>query len=194
MAKEPIPNNFLTDTLRFLLRWGLRLILLLVALTALIGIIVFIFQKYDSWKNESVILVALKCGPTNVDAKDWPEFRFISLQGIRKDKVISKLHEIRQKSDLLGDGYSDWKESFGFELVPQDITANRDEYFNVRTNEDGVKTKTSINRKTLQRIITRSKNDTQTDQTFRNCEKISVREYEAELESVKKAFSEGNKI
>ena len=97
MAKEPIPNNFLTDTLRFLLRWGLRLILLLVALTALIGIIVFIFQKYDSWKNESVILVALKCGPTNVNPEDFPEFRFISLQGIRKDKVISKLHQIRSK-------------------------------------------------------------------------------------------------
>ena len=73
-GKEPIPNNFLTDTLRFLLRWGLRLILLVVALTALIGIIVFIFQKYDSWKNESVILVALKCGPTSVTLKIFLNF------------------------------------------------------------------------------------------------------------------------
>lgn len=194
MTKEPIPNNFLTDTIRFLLRWGLRLILLLVALTALIVISALIFQKYDSWKNESVILVALKCGPTNVDAEDFPEFRFISLQGIRKDKVISKLHEIRQKSDILGDDYSDWNESFGFEFAPEDITANRDEYFNEHTNDDGVKTKISINRKTLQRIVTQSKNDVQTDQTFRECKEISVREYEAELESVEKAFSEGNKI
>ena len=194
MAKEPIPSNFLTDTIRFVLRWGLRLILLLVVLTVLIGIIAFILQKYDTWENESVVLVALKCGPTNVDAEDYPEFRFISLQGIRKDKEISKLNEIRQKSDILGDDYSSWKESFGFELVPEDITANRDEYFHMRTNDDGVKTKTSINRKTLQRIFTRSKNDVQTDQTFRECKEISVKDYKAELESVEKAFSEGNKI
>lgn len=194
MAKEPIPNNFLTDTLRFLLRWGLRLILLLVALTALIGIIVFIFQKYDNWKNESVVLVALKCGPTNVDAEDFPEFRFISLQGIRKDKVISKLHEIRSKSLISGDDYSDWKESFGFEFAPVNISVNRDEYFYTETYDDGEKTNVSINRKTLRRIYTESKDGVQTSQTFRDCAKISVREYEAELESVKKTFSEGNKI
>ena len=104
------------------------------------------------------------------------------------------MNEIRQKSDILGDDYSSWKESFGFELVPEDITANRDEYFHMRTNDDGVKTKTSINRKTLQRIFTRSKNDVQTDQTFRECKEISVKDYKAELESVEKAFSEGNKI
>ena len=194
MAKEPIPNNFLTDTIRFLLRWGLRLILLLVVLTALIGIIALILQKYDTWKNESVVLVALKCGPSSVDAGDYPEFRFISLQGIRKDKVISKLHEIRQKSDILGDDYSDWKESFGFEFAPKNISVNRDEYFYTDTFDDGEKTKISINRKTLQRNYTKSKNDVQTYQTFRECKEISVKKYNSELESVKKAFSEGNKI
>ena len=194
MAKEPIPNNFLTDTLRFLLRWGLRLILLLVALTAIIGIIVFIFQKYDSWKNESVILVALKCGPTNVNPEDYPEFRFISLQGIRKDKVISKLHQIIPKSRISRDDYSDWKESLGFEFLPVNLSINRDEYFYTETYDDGEKANFSINRKTLQRIVTRSKDGIQTSQTFRDCAKISVREYEAELESVKKAFSAGNKI
>ena len=194
MAKEPIPNNFLIDTIRFLQRWILRFILLLVALAALIGVFVFISDKYDSWNYESVILVALRCGPTNVDAEDYPEFRFIALKGMRKDKVISKLYEIRPKSDILGDNYSDWKESFGFEFAPKDISVNRDEYFHMRTNDDGVKTKTSINRKSLQRILTQSKDDVQTDQTFRECEEISVKKYNSELESVKKVFSEGNKI
>ena len=194
MAKEPIPNNFLTDTIRFLLRWGLRLILLLVGLTAIIGGVAFILHKYDTWKNESVILVALKCGPTNADDEDYPQNRFISLQGIRKDKVISKLHEIRPKSDILGDDYSGWKETFGFEFAQIDIVTNRDEYFHMDTNDDGEKTKISINRKTLQRIVTRSKDDVQIEQSFRDCEEISVRKYNSELESVKKAFSEGNKI
>ena len=69
-GKKPITDNFLKDAFRFLLRWGLRLILLLVALSALIGALAFIANEYDAWKNESVILTALKCGHTNDNSED----------------------------------------------------------------------------------------------------------------------------
>jgi len=194
MAKEPIPSNFLTDTIRFLLRWGLRLIVLLVAIIVLIGSGVAIVDKYDIWKNELVILVALKCGPTNVDKEDYPENRFISLRGTRKSEVISKLVEIRPKSYVMGDSYSGWNESYGFEHEPEDILTTRDEYFYKETSDDGSVVKVSFHRKTLQRIATQSKDDGQTKQTFRECKEISVKDYKAELESVEKVFSEGNKI
>ena len=194
MAKEPIPSNFLTDTIRFVLRWGLRLIILLVALLALILAGVFAFEKYDTWKNELVILVALKCGPTSIDKEDYPENRFISLRGTRKSEVISKLVEIRSKSDITEEIYSGWNEKYGFEFDPNDLTTTRDEYFYEKEYDDGKKTKIAINRKSLQRIVTRTKDGVQTEQFFRECKEISVRKYNAELESVKKAFSEGNKI
>jgi len=194
MAKEPIPSNFLTDTIRFVLRWGLRLIILLVALFALILGGVFALQKYDTWKNELVILVALKCGPTNADGEDFNQNIFISLRGTRKSEVISKYVSIRAKSDITDEMYSDWNEKLGFEHIPEDLTKIRDEYFYTDTNDDGEKTKISINRKSLQRIYTQSKDDVQTHQSFRECEEISVKKYNSELENVRKAFSEGNKI
>ena len=194
MAKEPIPSNFLTDTIRFVLRWGLRLIILLVALFALILAGVFAYQKYDTWKNELVILVALKCGPTNVKPKDWPKSRFISLRGSRKSKVISKSVLMMSKSDITKEIYSGWNEKYGFEFDPNNLTTTRDEYVFEKEYDDGKKTKTAFNRKSLQRIITRTKDGVQTEQSFRECKEISVKDYKAELKSVEKAFSEGNKI
>ena len=194
MAKEPIPSNFLTDTIRFLLRWGLRLIALLVAIIVLIVSGVGIVDKYDARNKELVILVVLKCGPTKIDTKDYPENRFISLRGTRKSEVISKLVEIRPKSYVMGDSYSGWNESYGFEHKPRDILTTRDKYFYKEILDDGSVNKVSFDRKTLQRIVTRTKDGVQTAQSFRECKEISVRKYNAELESVKKAFSEGNKI
>ena len=193
-GKKPITDNFLKDAFRFLLRWGLRLILLLVALSALIGALAFIANEYDAWKNESVILTALKCGPTNDNSEDYPKNRFISLRGNRQDKVIIKMQEIIPKSHVVEDIFNNWKKSYGFEYDAEKMTMTRDEYFYTETLEDGVKRKTSFNRKTLQRFFTESKDGVQINQTFRDCEEISVKEYNSELQSVEKAFSEGNKF
>ena len=193
MAKEPIPSNFLTDTIRFLLRWALRLIVLLVAITVLIGSGVAIVDKYDIWKNELVILAALKCGPINSDDLDASPELFISLKGVRKSKIISKSVQMMSKSSVTGDEYSNQSEGLGFEYDPADLLTTRDKYIDETTYNDGSKLRVSFNRKTLRRTYSTTIGDVQ-ETTFRECKEISVKDYKAELKSVEKAFSEGNKI
>ena len=193
MAKEPIPNNFLTDTIRFLLRWALRLIVLLVAITVLIGSGVAIVDKYDTWKNELVILVALKCGAINPDNLDASPEIFISLKGTRKSKTISDYVQMVAKSRATSDEFSGRSEDLGFEYGASEVLTTRDEYVYEFTYENGDKKRVSFNRKTLRRTYSTTIADVQ-ETTFRECKEISVKDYKAELESVKKAFSEGNKI
>tara|TARA_B100000780_G_C20874855_1_gene347980 strand:- start:2 stop:583 length:582 start_codon:yes stop_codon:yes gene_type:complete len=193
MAIEPIPSNFLTDTIRFLLRWGLRLMLLLVAIFFVLIAVGFTYSKYKAWNEGEVILVALKCGPSNSDDPGAAPELFISLKGTRKSKIISKSVQMMSKSSVTGDEYSNQSEGLGFEYDPADLLTTRDKYIDETTYNDGSKLRVSFNRKTLRRTYSTTIGDVQ-ETTFRECKEISVKDYKAELESVEKAFSEGNKI
>ena len=193
MSKEPIPNNFFLDAIKFLYRWGLRLIFLVVALILSFFLVFLIDTKYDSWAYEKVNLISLKCGPNISDTSSAHPELFISLRGTRKDKNISELVTIVPETLVTSEEWRKRSDDQEFEYSPVDLQTQRDEYIYERVFDDGRKLRVSLDRKTLRRSVSTTTGSVKKT-TFRDCAKISVRDYEAELESVKKAFSEGNKI
>ena len=69
----------------------------------------------------------------------------------------------------------------------------RDYYITEKELENG-KEVISYNRKNLQREFKKYIGTQLEDQSIRQCEQISVKEYNSELDSVRKLFLEGNKI
>ena len=193
MSKEPIPKKFFLDAIKFLYRWGLRLIFLVVALILSFFLVFLIDTKYDSWAYEKVNLISLKCGPIISDTSSAHPELFISLRGTRKDKNISELVTIVPETLVTSEEWRKRSDDQEFEYSPVDLQTQRDEYIYERVFDDGRKLRVSLDRKTLRRSVSTTTGSVKKT-TFRDCAKISVRDYEAELESVKKAFSEGNKI
>jgi hypothetical protein len=193
MSKEPIPNNFFLDAIKFLYRWGLRLIFLVVALILSFFLVFLIETKYDSWAYEKVNLISLKCGPIISDTSSAHPELFISLRGTRKDKNISELVTIVPETLVTSEEWRKRSDDQEFEYSHVDLQTQRDEYIYERVFEDGSKLRVSLDRKTLRRSTSTTTGSVEKT-TFRDCAKISVKDYEAKLESVKKAFSEGNKI
>ena len=193
MSKEKFPENLIIDTIRWILGWAIRLGLIGFALILLIIGGFFAYKKYNSWNNEFVILVAIKCGPNIVDPSKFNQDKIISFRGIRKNKEILKLVELIPKSVITSDNFSDWKESYGFEWQPKDVKITRDYYITEKELENG-KEIVSYNRKNLQREFKKYVGSLLEDESIRQCEEISVDEYNAELESVRELFLVGNKI
>ena len=104
-----------------------------------------------------------------------------------------KLVELIPKSVITNDNFSDWKESYGLEWQPKDVQITRDYYITEKELENG-KEIVSYNRKNLQREFKKYIGSSLEDESTRQCEEISVDEYNAELKSVRKLFLEGNKI
>ena len=114
MSKEKFPENLIIDTIRLILRWVIRFgIIGFVLILILIGCF-YTYEKYNTWNNELVILVAIKCGPNVVDPSKFNQEKIISFRGTRKNKEISKLVELIPKSVITSDNFSDWKESYRF--------------------------------------------------------------------------------
>ena len=153
----------------------------------------YYYEKYNSWNNELVILVAIKCGPNIVDPSKFNQEKIISFRGTRKNKEILKLVELIPKSVITSDNFSDWKESYGFEWQPKDVKITRDYYITEKELENG-KEIVSYNRKNLQREFKKYVGSLIEDESTRQCKEISVDEYNAELESVRELFLVGNKI
>ena len=193
MSKEKFPENLIIDTIRLILRWVIRFgIIGFVLILILIGCF-YTYEKYNTWNNELVILVAIKCGPNVVDPSKFNQEKIISFRGTRKNKEISKLVELIPKSVITSDNFSDWKESYGFEWQPKDVKITRDYYITEKELENG-KEVISYNRKNLQREFKKYVGTQLEDQSIRQCEQISVTEYNSELDSLRKLFLEGNKI
>ena len=193
MSKEKFPENLIIDTIRWILGWVIRLGIISFALILLFIGGFFAYKKYNSWNNELVILVAIKCGPNIVDPSKFNQDKIISFRGTRKNKEILKLVELIPKSVITSDNFSDWKESYGFEWQPKDVKITRDYYITEKELEKG-KEIVSYNRKNLQRDFKKYVGSLLEDESTRQCEEISVDEYNAELESVRELFLEGNKI
>ena len=91
MSKEEIPDNLIIDTMRWMLRWVIRIgIIGFVLILMLIGCF-FTYEKYRTWNNELVILVAIKCGPNVVDPSKFNQEKIISFRGTRKVSSSSGL-------------------------------------------------------------------------------------------------------
>ena len=193
MSKAPIPNNFFLDAIKFLYRWGLRLIFLVVALILSFFLVFLIDTKYDSWAYEKVNLISLKCGPIISDTSSAHPELFISLRGTRKDKNISELVTIVPETLVTSEEWRKRSDDQEYEYSLVGLQTQRDEYIYERVFEDGRKLRVSLDRKTLRRSYSTTTGSVEKT-TFRDCAKIPVKDYEAKLESVKKAFSEGNKI
>ena len=193
MSKEKFPENLIIDTIRWILGWVIRLGIIGFALIFLFIGGFFAYKKYNSWNNELIILVAIKCGPNIVDPSKFNKEKIISFRGTRKNKEILKLVELIPKTVITSDNFSDWKESYGFEWQPKDVKITRDYYITEKELENG-KEIVSYNRKNLQRKFKKYVGSLLEDESTRQCEEISVDEYNAELESVRELFLKGNKI
>ena len=193
MSKEKFPENLIIDTIRWILGWVIRLGIIGFALILLFSSGFFAYKKYNSWNNEFIILVAIKCGPNIVDPSKFNQEKIISFRGTRKNKEILKLVELIPKSVITSDNFSDWKESYGFEWQPKDVKITRDFYITEKELENG-KEIVSYNRKNLQREFKKYLGSLLEDESTRQCEEISVDEYNVELESVRELFLAGNKI
>ena len=193
MSKEKFPENLIIDTIRWILGWVIRLGIIVFALILLFIGGFFAYKKYNSWNNEFIILVAIKCGPNIVDPSKFNQEKIISFRGTRKNKEILKLVELIPKTVITSDNFSDWKESYGFEWQPKDVKITRDYYITEKELENG-KEIVSYNRKNLQRKFKKYVGSLLEDESTRQCEEISVDEYNAELESVRELFLKGNKI
>ena len=193
MSKKEIVKNSIIEVLRWIFRSVIRTTLIILSLILLSVSGFYSYEKYNSWNNEMVILVAIKCGPNIVDPTKFKQEKIISFRGTRKNKEILKLVELIPKSVIKSDNFSDWKESYGFEWQPKDVKITRDYYITEKELENG-KEIVSYNRKNLQREFKKYVGSLLEDKSTRQCEEISVDEYNAELESVKELFLEGNKI
>ena len=193
MSKKEIVKNSIIEVLRWIFRSVIRTTLIILSLILLSVSGFYSYEKYNSWNNEMVILVAIKCGPNIVDPTKFKQEKIISFRGTRKNKEILKLVELIPKSVITSDNFSDWKESYGFEWQPKDVKITRDFYITEKELENG-KEIVSYNRKNLQREFKKYLGSLLEDESTRQCEEISVDEYNAELESIRDLFLEGNKI
>ena len=193
MSKKEIVKNSIIEVLRWIFRSVIRTTLIILSLILLSVSGFYSYEKYNSWNNEMVILVAIKCGPNIVDPTKFKQEKIISFRGKRKNKEILKLVELIPKSVITSDNFSDWKESYGFEWQPKDVKITRDYYITEKELENG-KEIVSYNRKNLQRKFKKYVGSLLEDESTRQCEEISVDEYNAELESVRELFLKGNKI
>ena len=193
MSKEDIPKNLIIDTLVLSSRWVLNMGIIAVALIAISLGGFFAYEKYKTWNNELVILVAIKCGPTLVDPSKFGQEKIISFRGTRKNRKILKLIELIPKSIMTSDDFSDWKERYGFEWQAKDVEITRDYYITEKKLENG-KEIVSYNRKNLKREFKKYIGTQLEDKSIRRCDEISAKEYNTELDSVRKLFLEGNKI
>ena len=193
MSKKEIVKNSIIEVLRWIFRSVIRTTLIILSLILLSVSGFYYYEKYNSWNNEMVILVAIKCGPNIVDPTKFKQEKIISFRGTRKNKEILKLVELIPKSVITSDNFSDWKESYGFEWQPKDVKITRDFYITEKELENG-KEIVSYNRKNLQREFKKYVGPLLEDESTRQCEEISVDEYNAELESIRDLFLEGNKI
>ena len=193
MSKKEKPKSSIIEILQWIFRSVIRTALIILSLVLLSIFGFYSFEKYNSWNNELVILVAIKCGPNIVDPFKFNQEKIISFRGTRKNKEILKLVELIPKSVITSDNFSDWKESYGFEWQPKDVKITRDYYITEKELENG-KEIVSYNRKNLQREFKKYVGPLLEDVSIRQCEEISVDEYNAELESVRELFLEGNKI
>ena len=193
MSKKEIVKNSIIEVLRWIFRSVIRTTLIILSLILLSVSGFYSYEKYNSWNNEMVILVAIKCGPNIVDPTKFKQEKIISFRGTRKNKEILKLVELIPKSVITSDNFSDWKESYGFEWQPKDVKITRDYYITEKELENG-KEIVSYNRKNLQRKFKKYVGSLLEDESTRQCEEISVDEYNAELESVRELFLKGNKI
>ena len=193
MSKKEIVKNSIIEVLRWIFRSVIRTTLIILSLILLSVSGFYSYEKYNSWNNEMVILVAIKCGPNIVDPTKFKQEKIISFRGTRKNKEILKLVELIPKQVITSDNFSDWKESYGFEWQPKDVKITRDFYITEKELENG-KEIVSYNRKNLQREFKKYVGPLLVDESTRQCEEISVDEYNAELESIRDLFLEGNKI
>ena len=86
MSKEKLPENLIIHTIRWILVWVIRLGIIGFALIFLFIGGFFAYKKYNSWNDELVILVAIKCGPNIVDPSKFNQEKIISFRGTRKNK------------------------------------------------------------------------------------------------------------
>ena len=193
MPKKNLPKNLIIDPLRWILLWVLRMRIIVVALLILSIGSFFTYKKYKTWNNELVILVAIKCGPALVDRFEFREEKIISFRGKRKNKEILQLIELISKSVVTSDDFSDWKESYGFEWKPKDVKITRD-YYITEVKFEKEKEIVTYNRKNLKREYKKYIGTSLQDKSTRQCEEISVAEYNNELKTIKKLFMQDNKI
>jgi len=193
MSDKETNKSYIIEILRWIFRSVIRIFLIIVCLILLSFFGFYYYKKYNSWNNELVILKAIKCGPNIVDPSKFNHEKIISFRGTRKNKEILKLVELIPKSVITSDNFSDWKESYGFEWQPKDVKITRDYYISEKELENG-KEIVSYNRKNLQRVFKKYVGSLLEDESTRQCKEISVDEYNAELESVRELFLEGNKI
>lgn len=193
MSKKEIPKSSIIDILKSLFRSVFRITIIILTLILLFIVGFYAYERYVSWNNELVILAAIKCGPNIVDPSKFSQEKIISFRGTRKNKEILNLVELIPKSVIKSDNFSDWKERYGYEWQPKDVQITRDYYITKKKLEHG-KEIVSYNRKNLQREYKKYIGTLLEDESTRQCRVISVKEYNTELESVRKLFLKGNKI
>ena len=193
MSKKEIRKSSIVEILRWIFQSVIRNALIIFSLILFSVFGFYFYEKYNAWNNALVILVAIKCGPNIVDLTKFNQEKIISFRGTRKNKEILKLVELIPKSVITSDNFSDWKERYGFEWQPKDVKITRDFYITEKELENG-KEIVSYNRKNLQREFKKYVGPLLEDESIRQCEEISVDEYNAELKSVRELFLEGNKI
>ena len=96
MSKEKFPENLIIDTIRWILGWVIRLGIIGFALILLFIGGFFAYKKYNSWNNELVILVAIKCGPNIVDPQNLTKRKSFHSEE-QENKEILKLVELIPK-------------------------------------------------------------------------------------------------
>ena len=186
-------KSYIIEILRWIFRSVIRISLIILSLILLSFFGIHYYEKYNSWNNELIILKAIKCGPNIFDPSKFNQEKIISFRGTRKNKEILKLVELIPKSVITNDNFSDWKQSYGFEWQPKDVQITRDYYITEKELENG-KEIVTYNRKNLQRDFKKYIGPLIEDESKRQCEEISVNDYNTELDSVRELFLEGNKI
>ena len=73
MSKKEIVKNSIIEVLRWIFRSVIRTTLIILSLILLSVSGFYSYEKYNSWNNEMVILVAIKCGPNIVDPRKFKQ-------------------------------------------------------------------------------------------------------------------------
>ena len=81
MSKKEIPDNLIIDTIRWILRWVIRLGIIGFVIILLLISGFFAYDKHKTWNNELIILIAIKCGPNIVDLSKYHQEKIISFRG-----------------------------------------------------------------------------------------------------------------
>ena len=67
MSKKEIVKNSVIEVLRWIFRSVIRMTLIILSLILLSVSGFYSYEKYNSWNNELIIVIAIKCGPNIVD-------------------------------------------------------------------------------------------------------------------------------